>query len=161
MPLILAETVRTFLAAAQARFDEGTLLLGSGHSGGAVYLFGYVAESVLKAAAFRHYGHGLDDVVRQEDRAALEGLMKPWLSGLVPKGPHDIVKWAKWLVVSNGLLNRTPFPTSLGLEIERHANMIDTQWSPSLRYHVVHLPFLDALDVQLSARWLLTEAPNM
>lgn len=161
MPPVYSETIRTFLAAAQARFDEGTALLNAGHSGGAVYLFGYVAEIVLKAAAFRNYGHGLDELIRKEDRDALEVLMKPWLSGLVPKGPHDIVKWAKWIVVSNSLLATTPFPIDFGREIERHANVIDAQWSPSMRYQGVAIPFLDVLTVQSSSRWFLSEESKM
>ncbi|MBN9122793.1 MAG: hypothetical protein J0I06_27245, partial [Planctomycetes bacterium] len=97
MIILPPETITGFLDAARARFAEGTLLLNSGHHGGAVYLFGYVAELVLKAVAYRHFGTGAHVTIQKLDRLAVEDLMKQ--GTLAPKGHHDILKWAKYVVL--------------------------------------------------------------
>lgn len=70
------DTITAFLTAAPERFAEGTRLLDAGCRGGAVYLFGYVGEMVIKAVAFRHYGYAPSDEIAKPDREAITSLMK-------------------------------------------------------------------------------------
>jgi hypothetical protein len=159
MLVLPPETVTAFLDAARERFAEGTLLLNSGHHGGAVYLFGYVAELVLKAVAYRHFGTGDSVTIQKSDRTAVEDLMKQ--DALVPKGHHDILKWAKYVVLKKGSLTGMPYPQLYGMEIESRADLIDRWWAPQLRYHILPLAFAEALAVQQAARWFLMEVPNL
>jgi hypothetical protein len=159
MLLLPSETINGFIAAAGERFAEGTALMERGHGGGAIYLFGYVAELVLKAAAYRQFGYGVATAIKAEDRKAVEDLMKQ--ESLAPKGPHDILKWAKWLVLKCGSLTGTAYTQEFGIEIETRADLIDRWWSPSLRYHVVRVAFLDTLVVQSAARWFLDESDHL
>ena len=46
------ECVREFRAAARQRFDDGLALAAAGRRAGAIYLWGYSAEMILKAAYF-------------------------------------------------------------------------------------------------------------
>src|SRR4051812_36619403 len=108
MLILPTETIRGFLDAARQRFVEGTELLDAGHSSGAVYLFGYVAELVLKAVAYRHFGTGENVAIQKIDRVAVEDLMKQ--EALAPRGQHDILKWAKWVVLKTGSLTGTAYP---------------------------------------------------
>lgn len=165
MPLTLPpETTESFLQAARSRFAEGTSLLNAGHTSGAVYLFGYVGELTVKAIAYRHFSYGPRDPIksgseRKSDRKAIEQLIKD--ETFAPVGAHDILKWAKWVVLKKGSLTGVPYPHLYGFEIENRANFIDTQWTSSLRYHALPIPFTTALEVQATARWFLTEEPNM
>ncbi len=51
--LVRYETVGDMLLAANARYDEGLLLLDNGHLDGGVYLLGYAAEMILKISFCR------------------------------------------------------------------------------------------------------------
>lgn len=158
------ETIESFLQAACARFAEGTLLLNAGRTSGAVYLFGYVAELTIKAVAYRQFSYGLRDPIKsgkKGDRSALEQLMNDEALALVPTDAHDILKWAKWIVLKKGPLTGVPYDHSYGFEIENQANIVAANWTSSLRYHDLPIPFPTALSVQVAARWLLTEEPNM
>ena len=46
------DSIREFRAAARQRFDDGLSLAAAGRRTGAIYLFGYTAEMILKAAYF-------------------------------------------------------------------------------------------------------------
>ena len=153
------DTIAAFLAAAPERFAEGTALLDAGHSSGAVYLFGYVGELVIKAVAFRHYGYAPPDEIAKPDREAIASLMKT--RALAPQGPHDILKWARWVVSMKERLTGMAYPVQLATAFEYHAAVIDAQWAPGMRYHALSHSFADALSVQQSARWFLTEQPGL
>jgi hypothetical protein len=152
------DTIEAFELAARARFEEGTILLNDGYSGGAVYLFGYVAELMLKSTAFRLLGHGRAVEIASSTRDAVQVMMK--MDTLKPRGQHDILNWAKWVVLAKPDLTGVAYPTATSALIEECANRIDSNWHPDLRYRAQVIPFLTALVVQQAARWLLDELPK-
>ena len=145
----LPDTIGTLRTAAPERYAEAASLVGAGHLGGAVYLFGYVAELVLKAAVFAHLGMSATDVIDPKTRDAIEGMMKQ--DAMKPRGPHDILRWAEWLVFSRLDLTGSPYPLAFSNDLRYHASAIDAEWSPSLRYHRVSVPLATATSVQTSA----------
>src|SRR5438132_12581385 len=50
------ESIREFRASAGQRYDDGLALAGTGNRTAAIYLWGYVAEMILKAAYFSLLG---------------------------------------------------------------------------------------------------------
>ena len=127
------DTITAFLTAAPERFAEGMRLLDAGCRGGAVYLFGYVGEMVIKAVAFRHYGYAPSDEIAKPDREAITSLMKT--HALAPQGPHDILRWARWVVSMKERLTGMAYPVQLATAFEHHAAVIDALWAPGMRYH--------------------------
>src|SRR5687768_15379452 len=102
MLVLGTETIAGYLDAASERYAEASRLLNGGHTGGALYLFGYVAELVLKAASYSHFGLGPTDVIEDTCRRDVEWMMKK--ETLKPQGPHDILKWGEWVVLSKPML---------------------------------------------------------
>jgi len=157
MLLLGAETINGYTAAAAERFAEGSHLLASGNHGGAIYLFGYVAELVVKAATYRLFGLGPSAKVEAGFRRSVE-----WMMGrdaLKPRGPHDILRWAEWLLLSKPALTGAAYPLGLTIDFMFHAHVIDANWSPEMRYHRLAVEFDAALAVQTSTRWVMTLGP--
>ena len=91
------ESIQVYEEAAEARYLEGLELIQRGYSGGGVYLLGYVAEILLKAAFFRIRGYAIDRTISAEDRSKEK-------TG-VSKG-HDVLEWAKGIVALRRNLDR-------------------------------------------------------
>ena len=65
-----------FLAAAENRYEEGLTLFEVGHRAAGIYLWGYSAEMLLKAAVFRALGSSLRDEIRKDDLEAARNLAR-------------------------------------------------------------------------------------
>ncbi len=90
-----ADTISEFLSAAQQRFDEADALVGAGFHGGAIYLYGYVAEMVLKAACYRLWGLGPNDPLE-----GMRPIMEAWIAEYALNKTrkvrvHDLDAWAR------------------------------------------------------------------
>src|SRR5687767_599132 len=126
MPLIQRlsadHTIREFRTAALMRLREATHLAVAGHRLGAVYLSGYSAEMLLKAAYFRLSGWGLTAPIALADIQgakvhATSTLGLPW-----PGNLHDLTKWAALLIEERkyrGLAYSASFARSLSGRVKR------------------------------------------
>src|SRR4051812_22970226 len=89
------DTIEEFERAAQARFGEAGVLLAAGSYAGAVYLLGYTAEMLLKAAWFRLMGHAPAQTIEPGDWAAARSLAASL--GLPLGNLHNIAAWVRFL----------------------------------------------------------------
>lgn len=84
------DTIRKFMNAAPLRFEEAEALMREEHHLAAIYLFGYSAEMLIKAAYFRAQRLGSTIEIgpetrhRIEVRARMDGLMssEPMISSV-------------------------------------------------------------------------------
>ena len=106
MPLVTRAATRrhsvvAFRAAAGARYREALELERSGHRLVAIYLFGYAAEMLVKAAYFRAAGWAPAAPITHAHMTAARSraLAAPLLW---PGNLHDIAGWARLLVHTRG-----------------------------------------------------------
>src|SRR5437660_8473472 len=116
-------SVLAFRAAAGARHREAIRLAVSGHRLGAIYLYGYVAEMLLKAAYFRLRGWGPHTPITHSDMTAarsraITAYHLAWLDRL-----HDLTGWARLLAQGRRVLGR-PFPRTLRNQFQARVNLV-------------------------------------
>jgi hypothetical protein len=155
-----ADTISEFLSAAQQRFDEADVLRAAGFHGGAIYLYGYVAEMILKAACYRVWGLGPNDPV--EDNRSI---MEDWIAEHVLNKtrrvrPHELGPWARWLVVTRASFQGPPYNQQFSLDLGANTNAVEQIWLPSMRYHPLPWGAPESTDVRTAAQWFLSQYPN-
>src|ERR1041384_7722171 len=99
MPLVLRankkpHTIRTFRAAAMARLVESQIMAGQENRLASIYLLGYAAEMLLKAAYFRLAGYSLNQAITVPEMYAAKDyavkiLKCPWAGNNL----HDLRGW--------------------------------------------------------------------
>lgn len=163
MPLVTrlpkTETVRRFRAAAALRYREACCLAANGERLGALYLTGYAAEMVLKAAYFRLIGKGLDDPIEPNDRDRA-GTTAARLGILRQRNFHDLRWWVDLLIQSKGLTNR-PFPSGFARRLASQVQSIDQNWNETLRYRTNRPREGELYGALNAAQWLLRQYRNL
>ncbi|MBX9622870.1 MAG: hypothetical protein K2X82_03560 [Gemmataceae bacterium] len=146
-------TVRAFRAAAGARYRDGVALAEADRPLGAVYVLGYAAEMLLKAAYFRLRGWGprtpitFPHLTAARDRA-VNALGVPWTDRL-----HDLDGWAGLLVAERAHLGR-PLPARLRRRLTAEVRLIYSHWRESLRYHDARPYAAEVAGTRAAAGWL-------
>jgi hypothetical protein len=156
------ETVGGFLAAAEARFREGIVLLSHGCRAGAVYVFGYCAEMTVKAAGARYFlGYGPADVfVHPRDLDNIKADARAL--GVTIRNGHDAPGFAQWLV-KRRRANGSPYDPSFEGDFLANVDAAHALWSTEMRYHDFEgaVPERDAQEVFRAVRWLMSNHPRM
>jgi len=138
------------------------VLADGGCPGGAIYLYGYVVEMVLKAASYRMLGVGANDPLE-----ATRPIVEEWIAEYVLRNkkkkvrPHDLDAWARWLVYSRANLHGAAYPHPFSLDLGSNTAVVLQYWEPSMRYHQLPCSPADEADVRAAAQWFLNEHPNM
>lgn len=164
------DSIDEFVAAACERYSDGIELAAQARRTGAIYLFGYSAEMVLKAAYFRAIG--------VPDRAKLE--MKVHLRPAVTQAKqlgvnwpkdnlHYVQGWAELLVVTQNNLVTTSQPLlasaysnpAFGQQVTTHATLVQHLWNESLRYHKNRAYEFELQRMEVSVGWLMTNLPRL
>ncbi len=91
------ECIAEFRAAAHERFDDAEPLQAAGRRSAAIYLYGYSAEMLLKAACFSAAGFTRSQQITLVDLSNVRQLAKR-ASRQWPGNLHDISAWANSLV---------------------------------------------------------------
>jgi hypothetical protein len=132
------ESIREFDASARERFEDGLALAGQGRRTGAIYLWGYSAEMLVKAAYFRLAGLG------ETDGITLRGHILPAIDhgrnvlGIAwpTQGQgHNVRAWADLLVAERAATPGTAYAHRFGREVQACGQAIGQLWSEALRYH--------------------------
>jgi hypothetical protein len=151
-----------YRTAAALRYREGLSLAESGYRTAAIYLWGYVAESLLKAAILELQGFRESQTVQVADLFRLKQQAQQQLSVSWGRGNlHDIASWAFALIEyrrSRNLPYATPF---VAARVLQHANNIHARWNESLRYKTNRAFFHEAKTVAMSAHWFLSNATSL
>ena len=155
--LQLVEPVETWPAmeaAAEERFLDG-LALASGtenRTTGAIYLFGYTAEMLLKVAYFR-----FTNVPRHENLRGRRGALDKAQNHAAWHGRnlHDLVGWMNLLLDERAAQNRALDIPTAGL-LQLHVRVLDGHWREVLRYKQTPATITEMDEVYTSVDWLRT-----
>jgi hypothetical protein len=120
------------LLAAEQRYFDAAELLARGRTTGAVYVAGFVAEMLLKHAAFRLRGAAPGAEV-----GPLFGPAMRWARKLIPtiepEGKHSLWFWAHFVRRTRRELGRSLAP-ELDDALLRRVRRLHANWSVDLRY---------------------------
>jgi hypothetical protein len=153
------DSIDHFIHAAEQRYNEAHVLASNGFAAGAVYLYGYVVEMLIKAACFRLMGLPPTFPIEGKDRAVIAEDMKA--NNLATGAQHDLLGWAQWLVFRKPVLTSQPYPQPFGLAIIAQADVVHQLWHPDMRYRAQSVPGPDLLAVQTATDWVRTNFPQL
>lgn len=147
------DSIREWQRAATRQWNDAEILRKNKRRLAAVYLYGYVAEILIKGAHFRLY-KSLDDEIKPEDRTRA-------ISNSQPRtGHHDIAGWAKLLVqrrIEMGQPNSNPS----GDEIINNANILYLNWRETIRYHATRVRVFELNQVREKTLWFRKNYPRL
>ena len=144
------ETIHNFRRAAGARYAEGSWLATHGDRLASIYLLGYSAEMLLKAAFFRLEGYGPGDPLPLKSAPAYA---RSWgLAG--PRNLHDLPWWAT-LLVERRKLDGRPYPLAFSSSLVANVNHTYRNWREYLRYRTNRPTAGEVAEVRHSVTWLM------
>jgi hypothetical protein len=126
------ETIEGFVLAAEQRHLEGLELTLARRYGAAVYLMGYAAEMLLKAACFRFDGAGPRDPVSPL-LAPARSWQRRYFPTIDPESYHSLKFWCNLLLHKRGL-RRCPLSRGVRSRFARCVNRMYTVWWIEMRY---------------------------
>lgn len=133
MPLtIVPDSIVEFERAYAARYREGQVLATSGELSGAIYLWGYVVEMILKAAYFKSCCKSPTDPIANADFQMARNNASNY--GITCLNLHDLNFWAE-LLVAHHVAIAIPYVPVFGQAIAIHAAEMKQQWDVVMRYH--------------------------
>ena len=156
--LAATNSIHEFTLAALERWRDAADLIAAGRRTGAIYLMGYAAEMVLKAAYFRHLGFGDDQPILFSDLAAAVGKkgisQATTLGSPVTNDYHDIGCWAALLIAYRASKLR-PHPLPVRVALSANVVAIQSLWRVTLRYHRNRASRAEADRVRQACAWLV------
>src|SRR4051794_30824942 len=152
------DSIREFRVSAHQRFNDGLALAVAGNRTAAIYLWGYTAEMLLKAAYFSLSGLAEMDVitVASHIQPAINRGRAPPLSIAWPHhgAGHNVAAWAQLLVGVRALSPVTLYPPIFAGQVQRCGQRIGQLWREILRYHK-NLAYLHEMrQVRDATEWL-------
>lgn len=154
-----ADSIAQFRIAAQMRYREAHSLAGLGHGTAAIYLWGYTAEMVIKAAWFTLIGMPDTRPIGFADLAAAVSLAKGY--GIVwplPGKYHAVFHWGQLVVQHRMALGKTYHSAKFGVRVIEHSRQIYDCWREVLRYKKNRAYPFEVAAVAESTNWLLVNA---
>jgi hypothetical protein len=131
------DSILEFRESARRRYDDGLALVAAGHRTGAIYLWGYAAEMLLKAAYFSLIGLAETDAItwqREIQPAIAKG--RGWGILWPPQGAgHNVRAWADLLFLERSATPGTAYTSPLDVEVQARGRRISELWRETLRYH--------------------------
>ena len=137
------------------------VLAGQGRRTGAIYLWGYSAEMILKAAYFRLIG------LAETDLITIAGHVQPAIDrGRSVLGiawsragqGHNVRAWAELLVAEHAATPGAAYPTPFDVEVQERGQAIGQLWSETLRYHKNVAYAYEMNQVRQASEWLLVNS---
>lgn len=151
-------SIREFTLAGLQRYRDGLRLIDAGRRLGAIYLLGYSAEMLLKAAYFSHLGFGDTQPVQKSDLEAAVGKkvtsQAAQLNTPVTSDYHDIRCWAALLIAYRAFKN-SPYPATVGQTLSANVAAVQALWKVTLRYHRNQASPSEAARVRQACAWLV------
>ena len=135
----VTECVREFDLAASERNADAAALAAAGRRTAAIYLYGYVAEMLLKAAYFRLIRYGdadpIDIVALRSAVGENPASMSRSLGLPGTRNLHDLSAWANLIVAYRTSRTLVYADTTLAATLIEHVAMIHDRWTETIRYH--------------------------
>jgi hypothetical protein len=157
------DSIREFRAAARQRYQDGLSLASTGRRTGAIYLWGYTAEMILKAAYFSLIG--IADAAPLTWSAHIQPAIIQGRSLSIPWPPHgaghNVRAWAELLVTARAASAATAFPAAFSRAVQRRGQRIEQLWRETLRYHKNEAYAYEMTQVREAAEWFLVHAQSL
>ncbi len=138
-------------------------LAAAGFRTGAIYLWGYTAEMILKAAYFSLIGRAESAALtwRGDILPAIEAgkLMK--IAWPKPGQGHNVRAWSELLIAEHAATPGAAYPPLFGREVQACGQRIGQLWSESLRYHKNQAYWYEVNQVREATEWLLVNSENL
>ena len=152
------DTIARFEKAAVQRLEEGEFL-SERYGLTAVYLYGYAAEMILKAAYFRNLGYNrlveIDRGARNRAHASAQA------NGFMSRDPHDILGWARLLNWYKETLYPSAYEPKLSGKIVTNALTVYENWRPQMRYRNIFPAPEKVFAVRAAAAWMIDNYHKM
>lgn len=151
------DSIQEFRAAARQRFDDALTMAGQGRRTGAIYLWGYTVEMILKAAYFSVIGVPENRILQwsTDIRPAVtrgRGLGILWPT----QGEgHNVRAWAELLVRVRASSPATSFSAPFAIEVQQRTLRIEQLWRETLRYRKNFAYLYEMRHVRESAEWFV------
>ncbi|HZY85151.1 MAG TPA: hypothetical protein VFE78_09995 [Gemmataceae bacterium] len=154
------DSVGEFRAAALQRYQDGLSLAAAGRRTGAIYLWGYTAEMVLKAAFFSFAGLAERDTITWalHLKPAISKGVSLGISWPSPGAGHNVRAWAELLVLERAAAPAAAYTPAFGLEVQRQGQRLEWLWRETLRYHKNIAYPHEVMRAREAAEWLLTNS---
>lgn len=147
-------TIREFRLAAGQRYREAVHLATAGDRLAAIYLCGYAAEMLLKAAYFRLIGRNPTAPITISDLQSAKHYATTTL-GLIGFGNlHSLTSWAE-LLVEERRLRGLPLPASMARGLHARVRRIYANWRETIRYRANRPYRGEVADTMQSVFWML------
>ncbi len=152
------DTIYRFERSAPLRLEEGDLLSKSSPLI-AIYLYGYAAEMLLKAAYFKHLRFRALDEIDRDTRNRAMALARS--NGKMNRDPHDIPGWARFLVWDKATLHTPAYEPKFEGRIVTNALLIYENWRPQMRYRNHSADASTVARVREAALWMVDNFKRM
>lgn len=142
------------LALAAFRLNNPALRLG------AIYLYGYVAELVLKSAYFRcrsanaNGTFSIGDLNNARNRATQHFHIN-WHGNL-----HSLQGWSSLLIHERAAAGQ-PYTAQFSAALTTHVSTLMLLWRESIRYYYSRPRLSESSRAHAAARWLLASLPRL
>lgn len=157
-------SIRSLRVAAEQRHRDALQLLARAgakpdrkHRWAAVYLWGYTAEMMLGAAAFKAMGFSLTEKIDDDTRRLKmsQARKTTFADGapLMGNEPHPIVGWARYFVHLRSTSN--PIRGVDAANLLSRVDVVWRHWRPDLRYHAADVADRQLSEVRDAVEWLL------
>ncbi len=161
MPKTLLERCRVdciseFRTAARQRFDDALALSAAGRRTGAIYLWGYTAEMILKAAYFSFLGLTETDPIswNKDLKAAIDRGRSMFRIAWPREGAgHNVRAWAELLVAERASTAPAAYAGSWGRDVQKQGQRIYEVWRETLRYHKNFACLYEMRQARQAAEW--------
>jgi hypothetical protein len=152
-------TTRDFRLAARQRFEEAKRSAAVGDRLIGVYLCGYAAEMLLKAAYFRFIGKKLTDPINMNDMRLAKGRANtPGIAW--GRNFHDLPSW-KELLIEERRIHGSSCSPSFGGSFNVGVANIHANWREDIRYHTNRPRVGEVSSTFQAAAWLMTNYPSL
>jgi hypothetical protein len=153
---ISPDCVQGFRTAAQARYDDGLVLAEKGHRLAAIYLWGYSAEMLIKAAYFTLHGFTAAQPIGGAVLALAKQDAKTF--GIHWTNQHNVYAYATLVVHKRASLGRYYVSPTFANDFVGHAQTVYNRWRETLRYHHNQAYMFELQRVRVSVEWLLMQS---
>jgi predicted alpha/beta hydrolase len=151
------DSILEFRAAARERFHDANTLAAAGRRTAAIYLWGYTAEMMLKAAYFSSIGFSSVQAITPVDLraavAAAPGLGFIWVGNF-----HNLDSWTNLLINTRAALRIAYLDRRFGSQLVGHVSRLQRLWRETLRYHRNNAYEYETAQVRAAAAWLLVHS---
>jgi hypothetical protein len=155
------DSIREFRASALQRYDDGLTAAAGSRGLAAIYLWGYSAEMLLKAAYLSLLGFDEEKpfpLKSIHDAVKLgQGLGIPWPT--VGQG-HNVRAWAELLILERATHPDPAMAYAMDFQddVQAHGQRIGRLWNETLRYRR-NTPYLyEIAQVRIAVEWFIVHS---